>query len=529
MRYLRVSRVIITILALLSATTNAAEISAAQAYQEINSIGGLNTGGTTPVTVKDLFEFSRLDKPGSTIEFNKVVFAGGVDAQAYQATQSVIFRESDLSHFNATGATWEKDLVFMRSVMRAALFKINVFKGNFVSENSKFEHLVDFTRARFHGVAHLLGGMVNKAWFNGTEFLGLAAFDGLEIRKEARFSSINFESDASFVETRTEGAIYFNRVNFKENAEFRRCEFNRLSFGEGKSDRIVFKGLADFRGCLIEKLIINQTDFYDDVNFFGAKLGAGGLSFTNVFMVGKNSYFEDVALDGPLVIKASYLPNLHFKWKEISDALLLGKPDITLLNALQARARELDRIDDASSLEYLIAKKKRLELLDSVDSPVLKKWQANIEYVLWGVPTGYGTKLGRITIIAACFWILGSLPLLVLKDALYRVPAAIDDSSSQPRAFRFRPLIRDALPNTARQSESFFERVLVTLGFTFSLILKLPVNVRYVENRFKPIGMHPLERYLAILWVIGGYLLVLIGITLAKTSPIISKIVGELI
>ena len=60
-------------------------------------------------------------------------------------------------------------------------------------------------------------------------------------------------------------------------------------------------------------------------------------------------------------------------------------------------------------------------------------------------------------------------------------------------------------------------------------MFKTPINVRYVESGSKQIGMYWLEKYLMVLWLAGSYLLVLIALTLAKTSPFLSKILGELL
>ena len=198
------------------------------------------------------------------------------------------------------------------------------------------------------------------------------------------------------------------------------------------------------------------------------------------------------------------------------------------LNALQARSKALNRTDDASSLEYYAADKKRRDTWKSNETSIAEKAQAALEYAVWGSITGYGTKLDRVLLIAMSFWLLGSLPLIVIKDKLYRISAPPRNSDSPLRDFRFRAASAEALSSSARQSRSLFERILVTLGFSFALMFKVPINIRYVESDAKPIGMHPMERYLAILWVLGAFLLVLVGLTLAKTSPIVSKIVGEL-
>lgn len=520
------TRTIASALMLLSAGVNAADMFAEQAYLELNSTGSLGPDRDEQVVIKDSFELARLRESKDPLEFYKVRFEGGIDARSYRSTGPLMFRDSVISTFDATGAIWSSDLTFSRSTIRRALFQENVFHGKFVLVNSDIQRLLDFSRSIFDKSVQILGGSARRARFSGTRFMGPVAFDDLEFRERASFSFTVFESVVSFVETKSDGLVSFNRVFFNADAEFRRCAFHHLTFGV--SDRVVFKGLADFRGCTFDTLVFEQTDFYGDVNFFGATFRSGGVHFKNVFMGGENTYFEGVTLNGPVTIESSFMPNLRFNWSEISAALMPSDPDTTTLNALQARSEELNRTDDASSLEYYAADKKRRDTWKSHETSFAEKAQAALEYAVWGSITGYGTKLDRALLIAMSFWLLGSLPLIVTKDKLYRVPASPRNSNSRLREFRFRPASVDALPSTARQSRSLFERILVTLGFSFALMFKIPISVRYVESDAKSIGMHPMERYLAILWVLGAFLLVLVGLTLAKTSPIVSKIVGEL-
>lgn len=511
---------------LLSTDVNAAEMSAAQAYQLLKETGSLSSDWDNQIVITDSFKLARLNSSNDPIEFYNVRFEGGIDARTYRSTRPLMFRNSFIRTFDATEANWSNDLIFWRTEIGSVLFKNNVFRGKYELINSTINRLLDFSGAIFHKPVQILGGFARKARFSGTQFMQHVAFDSLKFGERASFVSTLFEAGASFVETKSGGPVIFNRVTFVADAEFRKCQFHYLEFGG--FDRVVFKRLADFRGCTISTFIVTQTDFYGDVNFLGTKFGPGGARFDRVFMGGKNTYFEGVMLEGPIVFEASYMPNFRFHWSEISKALLRSNPDTTTLKELQARSSALGRLDDALSLEFYAATKKTQKKLTSHESSFSERAQAAVEYALWGLPTGYGTKLDKILLIAISLWLLGTVPLLLTEDKLYRLPTSLRNSTSELKEFRFRPKTPDALPSNARQSQSLVERILVTLGFSFATIFKVPVNVRYVESEVKPIGTYPVEKYLIMLWGLGAFLLILIGLTLSKTSPIISKIVGEL-
>lgn len=488
---------------LLSSGLVADEMSADDAHRAIVRTGLLRSSQAgEELVVRGRFSLSGLGPESEPVEFFDVSFPDGIDAESQVSRRTVVFHRGSIRELAAKGAVWERDLEFRRVEIRRANFADGLFHGELLMMNSDVLQGADFSRTVFRGRVSIRGGSLGGARFSGTEFRGPLALDDVEFLSRVSFVSSEFQEAASFVGARARGPVRFERSVFRGEAEFRRARF--------------------------ASLVVRNADFAGDVDFGGAEFGPSGARFEHVSMSGSDANLEGLTSEGPLVLEDTHAPNLRFRWGEIGGPVLSGEPDPETLAALRRRAEALGRTGDQLRLEYLAAEQARSQRWSDPDVPFFEKAKDTVEYLAWGLTTGYGTRLDRALLVALCLWLFGTLLLLLGPDRLYRVPASFVGSESDV-TLRMRPLSRDALPEGARVSVSRLERLLVGLGFTFGLLFKVPSTARYVEANPRRVGMHPTERYLTVLWFLGAYALVLVGLTLSKTSPAIRAIVGELL
>ena len=521
----RARSVLAAIAVLMAAPAVAAELTPIAAYTMASERGRI----ADAEIVGDL-DLSRLQSPGSLpgVDLINVTVRGRVFARGLGPPVSVRFRDSTLTVIDAAGARFQRGLELDRTrVSEHADFEGTTFSGPLrligaelagkaVFRRATFEQRVEIIDSRFVEPPGLRGG----SSFAEATFKGPARFDGSTFTTSARFDSAIFESDATFLKLDVAGTASFRNVRFLRDAEFRFCQVGRADFGDYEQ-MSAFLALADFRGCRMGSARFDYTEFRGTATFVNAIVGPGDLSFKNASFRGTDSDLAGLRVDGALRLDRANFAKLRLRWADVGEAIRRGEPDASVLAFLHKRLQELGEEDDARDVSYVLATARMRERVRSRSTEWPEKSWAVAQWAVWGLPTGYGTKLGRIVLIALGCWLVLAAPLTRPKGLLVSLPAGAP--APDPRTARpYHPMptgdsgaYSDVSPR-ARAAEAF--------RYAFALMFKVP------GNRLRPVD--PLASrwgwYLELLWWVGSLLLALVAITLANTSPAVQAILGKL-
>ncbi|NBC49647.1 MAG: hypothetical protein GVY22_17060 [Gammaproteobacteria bacterium] len=423
-------------------------------------------------------------------------------------------------------------------------FDSNQFEGEVRLHRVTMTHRPSFRETRFGARAELLGcelateeGTSRAISFRSASFLGPALFNNSAFHAIADFHSALFAADAAFLNVRMPAGAAFRNVHFRGDAEFRFCTLGRGDFGD-RDNLTLFAGRADFRGCTIDEARFRFTDFRGESNFVETRFGSGGASFAYANLAGRTD-FHGLHSTGPLDLTHAYFPALSFVWLEIRDAVLAAVPDLRTLTALHARAAAAGDKAGRLELEYLL-ERERFRARQARPLPPLTKAPLAFveelvaravgisEWLVWGWPTGYGTKLERMLGLAAAAWVLTWLWLLVMPDVRVKRQGGEQGDGAPPF---YRPLAAAGLRGL--EAATRLERLLWSAQLAFRLLFKvgpqdLRLAVAYEETAAAGRRLRWLRYGLLSLWLLGSLLLVLLALTLANTSPVINQLVGEL-
>jgi len=552
---------IIALAAVLTCTsahsTEPEQITAQEAYHQLRSTGLLSS--VTIIGGVDLSKLSDASPAFETFQINNVRFKGPVRliGSGFQRSlriegalfeDTVLFEACILPSLILRNSVWSAPL----TVRGCEIQGISRFDGNRYDSDARF-HKVKFRRrasfgdSTFRGRVEFLASEFGiddpprKATsFSDVIFEGPALFNNTIFHSAVKFQASAFEQDASFLNVQMRSGVSFRNVHFKGDAEFRFCNIGRADFGN-RDNLTLFAERADFRGCKFSSAQFEFTEFRGETSFVNARFGAAGATFSNANLGNIFTDFGGVHSEGPLILSDAYFPALQLYWRELGSALLAAKPDAKVLAALHARLKAVGDTAGALDASYYLAHQRFTEDVSTKLPSLLKDIPAFLdaagqrlvhygEWLIWGWPTGYGTKLGRITLIALTCWLISAIAVAAGGRLLARVTPPADSESNPPKGYE--PLPLEELPE-GREPEfpaSWAARLYLALGFTFRLLFKVGAdNIRYI-TRDPNIASHTRwQTGFRILWHFGSGLLLLLTLTLANSSPMISRLIGELV
>jgi hypothetical protein len=233
---------------------------------------------------------------------------------------------------------------------------------------------------------------------------------------------------------------------------------------------------------------------------------------------GDRSDFGGLSVAGRLDLDGAHVPNLHFRWHEIATPLMRAQPTSAVLRPLHARLEQLKFDDDARDAWAELSDRRVDEMLKRGDVPATERARVRLERALWGWPTAYGTRLGRIAALSLAAWLCLSLPIVLWPrlriGALRRFP---DDAWP-----RHRPVPKTSLIHGAGEWWSSWIR---RLAYSFGLMFAVP------GFRLRP--MEPVSQvlvaYFLVVRGVGAVLLALLVLTLANVSPVFQAILGKIV
>jgi uncharacterized protein YjbI with pentapeptide repeats len=412
-------------------------------------------------------------------------------------------------------------------------FHLVEFERPPVFDNVRFDGPTEFLECAF-ATAELPGSRNRNTGFTDVQFEDSVLFNNSSFYSGARFQSVLFAHDASFLNVRMDAVAEFPGCHFKGDAEFRFCQMGDAHFGD-RDNITLFAGRVDFRGCQLASAGFDFAEMRGEVSLVDARLGTGGASFRYANLAGPAD-FSALSSKGPLDLTRAYVPQLRFRWRELRQAILDAKPDVRTLSALHERATDLGDSQGKLDIDYLL---KRARFLEEIAEPLPSIRAKPLEYiddvgrrligygewVLWGWPTGYGNKLGRVTFLALVIWLIASLPMAWTPRLLARKGSADAAVKEIPI---YDPLPPDEETDT-RFAPSWRRRLHNALNFSFRLLFKVgDGGVRFVSEAPDSARSRAWRRYFMTLWYLGTGLLLLLTLTLANTSPVIERLIRGL-
>lgn len=540
-------------------------ISPETAYQRLQQTGELNDA-----VITGAFDLARLtqdtDNPEAATSYHisNVVFTGPVTLLRHELDVDIRIQNSQFEHaihmqqcglqrFILSESTLSGELVVRDCTFNGSnrfndnrfhstvQFHISTFLHNPSFRNAVFSDRVEFLECEFghHAPARKAVSFAN-AVFNGP-----AIFNRSHFLTPAKFQSVRFSQDASFLNTRFESDASFRNVHFMGDAEFRFCEIGSADFGD-RDNLTLFAQRADFRGCQMNSARFDTTEFRGETSFVDTVFGAGGASFRYANFGHNKADFFGIKIDteGLLDFSQANVTAMHFYWQEIRRPFLATHPDSRILAAFLSRLKAIGDTQGALDVSYHLENQKFLESIATPLPDANRESMAFLdaagqrfilytERIVWGLPTGYGTKSGRILLIALVLWLVSALPVMLKGSILARIPCNRGGNTASPdgSAKIYQSVQLAAHSTTAQFPASRYEHTMMAFLFTFRILFKIGSNtIRYVvQTPNSEKSLVNWKHYFATLWLLGSLLLILMGLTFANTSPIISKLVGELL
>jgi hypothetical protein len=309
------------------------------------------------------------------------------------------------------------------------------------------------------------------------------------------FRYVTFESDAYFLRTGFDGKTAFERVNFIRGANLTDAVFMERNETDEKTFSLSY---LNFNNLLIKWDQFPKTKYW--VRTTDERLKSS-------IEIEKENEQKDNKKAEP----------------ETSERL---QPLSQVFTGLEANFRRNNQLSDANQAYYHI---KRAELWESNnDDTFLSKFLKNSEWIFWGIPCGYGTKI---------WWILGWSAFFVFFFTIIYVTKGVITREYPPKAkreFIFKQRLFD-LPKLyyARSEETSLDGVKSYDKFSwrkficalrFSSVVLLKVGYRDTTIAGNIWGIN--SKYLVWTeWALGYYILAALAVTLSNTLPLVNRLI----
>ncbi|TIH13499.1 hypothetical protein D0S45_14390 [Marinifilum sp. JC120] len=168
----------------------------------------------------------------------------------------------ELAHF--TGCVFSNKTDFEKSQFHSdVLFNACYFKNNSNFKGVQFRNTVTFVDSQFQDKTNFqLTQFRGKAYFQSTHFWNTTDFRGCQFRSRASFRGSIFLSAATFVGSQ-----------FRKDVDFALCHFSTVLFNNAKSKGIcnfhcsTFDGVSFFEMTFEDAVFFNNVEFYENAIF----------------------------------------------------------------------------------------------------------------------------------------------------------------------------------------------------------------------------------------------------------------------
>jgi len=346
-----------------------------------------------------------------------------------------------------------------------------------------FTHDVDFSDATLGASSTMKERGTSQA--PHAEEASAEAADGKEKVGTTSLHFVTFEGNAYFLRTKFFGKVYFEDVNFQKMADFTEA---RLPRRDHESQVFLFS-FVRFAELLLRWRQLPPTSQWID--------------------------FDDVAPGHPEDRGARVEPLSH------------------VLRKFEASFRARNLLADANEA-HLSAK--LVELAEARrQKTVRQRLGIEAEWLFWGIPCGYGTRIWRILGGASVICLLFAL---VFTKCCVRRRLFPENTSEFDLRLRLLDLPRQYLVSSLAApaasapvegaSEAIAEkgsRLVDALRFSAVLLFKIGYRDTIITGKVGPLDV----KYLVIFeWAFGFYFLAAITVTLTNTQPLINKLISGL-
>lgn len=528
---------------------------------------------------------------GGDVEFDHVTLSGLCNMSG-----AIAAGEFSFSNIDAGGLSFER-MRFERKARFAylsanlnyqdAIFEREAsFSGDIQSASNSRADLgapVKLIRTRFHGPAFFREATVSGA-VDMTEavFEELASLQGSRFLESLKLASVTFRGFLDFRDARIQ-ELYFRNdalTLVEGRGDFRNAEIANLRFKD-----VVFAHDVDFSDATLgvaptmKERGASQAHHAEEASTEAAdgkeELGTTSLRFVtfegNAYFLrtrffGK-IYFEDVSFQKMADFTEARLPStgdesqvflfsfvrfaeLLLRWRQLppisqwidfeevapghpGDRGTRVEPLSHVLSKFEALFRARNLLADANEAHHSA---KLVELAEARrQKTVRQRLGSELEWLFWGIPCGYGTRIWRILGGASVICLL--FALIFAKCGVRRRP--FPESTSEfdlrlrlldlPRQYFAVPL---AAPAASAPVEGASETVakkgnclVDALRFSAVLLFKIGYRDTIITGKVGPLDV----KYFVILeWALGFYFLAAITVTLANTQPLINKLISGL-
>lgn len=308
------------------------------------------------------------------------------------------------------------------------------------------------------------------------------------------FRFVTFDSDALFIRTKFLGDIAFERVRFNRDANFRNANLKgrKISY-----ERKICLSYLSYNNLILE------WEQLPDLECWISKTENRIKSFSDI--ESREEAFKRTK------------EGLRKVRKQGIDVL---EPLSEVLRSLELNFRNKGSLKDANEAFFHL---KIAELSEArQEKDFLDRILKEVEYVFWGRPCGYGTKV--LWILAWCvFFDLLFAIIFSVKGDLKRQPHPITkkEFTFKQRLFDFpkQYLTQTSLLEIGNESVRKF---INALRFSSVLLFKIGYRDTTISGKLLRID------YIYIVWIewaLGFYLLACLAVTLSNTLPVVNRLI----
>jgi uncharacterized protein YjbI with pentapeptide repeats len=513
------------------------------------------------------------------VRFNGVEFTEGARFTAVRFAGEVSFlgkaRLGPGSDFTATD--FQATARFANATFLGPIQFLAHFHGPVSFRNAHFQGTAHFAgnggRAHFEESAIFANATFEEdAGFQGAVFEGRAHFGDSAFQADADFSDSSFRAAVDFEDARVAGVLALKRsAHSGAHANFRHVQLGGLDFNSVERLSIV-SARFDMRGATIgnahfEDIIFERLVDLSDTTFGAAASGTAGITVMRFVTFEAPVFLSRGQFEGPVVLEhvkfhdradftaARFLPMagehkrfalsyvdvaaLQLRWSQLPSPRVWWQsdeeriptpfgahtipqqvePPTQVLKRLEDHFRERGELTDANRTYY---HRKRIALQEARHhGPIGKRLGREVEWWLWGLTAGYGTRLE---------WILAWALLVDLGFALLYWRGARIHREPHPTAERehsFRLRLLDLPKQYLTGQPTRITRAPLVDALRISSVILFKVGYRDTALSGK-VGGIPVRRLVRVEWALGYAVVAALLVTLANTQPLINQLLTGL-
>jgi hypothetical protein len=503
--------------------------------------------------------------------FNKIVsFSYSQFDQAVDFTTSIFKDEAHFYEATFNNETSYRDAIFAGDAGFATAHFIgklsfvgatfstiaNFTKAIFSSDTSfwlvNFQDLSAFIESNFNGAVDFSDvTFAGDTDFGGCKFTGESSFRKTKFNKKADFICAVFNSITDFRDT------VINAFNYNSNLHTRtiggRLDFRNSQISKAHFENLNFEKFIDFSTATIRTALFKDVTFNSSVNFIGTQF-IDKVSFERINVQGNSNFslarFPDISDSNARVFMLSHahFDRMTLTWNQLPDSALWVhlpnekiksgmeitsktthgiedervetlQPLSEVFRQLETNFRNSNQLEDANEAYFY---RKQAELREASTKSPDKKILAQLEWLSWGIWTGYGVRIWRVILMSVAVDLIFALLYFVGKpQRKYEEGGQRDFTFKQ----RFLEFPRKYLTHSRKSWTSNQKLIRFANSVRLSSVILFKFGYRDTTISGKMAGID----YKYIIWtewILGFVLLGFLAVTLSNTLPILHKLVS---